>query len=146
MMAIEAVFRGNNTTAYTKNVYQHDKGQMLVISGIDLPEEYEVHFSNTKDFGLSVACKGTSEGVLIPNAFFVNGDYVYAFINSGVSDGTDSKTLYMVTIPVIKRPVSVPVQSSSSGSGIKYEIDEDEENLIITDGFDGTVRASMEDD
>ena len=31
MMAIEAVFRGNNTTAYTKNVYQHDKGQMLVL-------------------------------------------------------------------------------------------------------------------
>ena len=61
---ITAVFSSSNIT-YTKPAYQYDYGMILKFSGIDLPQAYEVHFSNTEFCGESISQIGDADGVTI---------------------------------------------------------------------------------
>ena len=79
-MAIVADFSSGQTVTYTKSVYQHDKGQKLIVTGIDLPETYEIHISNSKDGGLASAYMGNPDGILIPDVYFTSGEYVYIWL------------------------------------------------------------------
>lgn len=143
-MAIEAVFRAGSKTAHTRNVFQHDKCQRLTFSGIELPARYEVHFSNSKDRGFSVACEGGQNGVLIPDALLTTGEYVYGYLHD-TSGGTVSETLYTIIIPVTPKPVPVPIQVDSSGTVRSYEIRPEEENLVFKDDLNGIIQ-SVEDE
>ena len=146
-MTLQAEIYGSSSTTYTQSVYQHDKNVTLVFDGIDLPEKYEVHFSNQKDSGISVACEGTSSGVLIPDALLSTGDYVYAWVcDSDEATGTNCR--YMVVIPVIPRPAPVPVQivHDSSGEKWEYEINADDENLTFINSPDGMLVPTIEPD
>lgn len=136
-MTINAVIYESNSTTYTKSLYQYDKNVTLVFNGIDLPEKYEVHFSNEKDGG-SISCVriGTSNGVMIPNELLSTGKYVYAWV-CGESDKSGVSTIFQVAIPVIPRPIPVSAQNTSSGDSdgcdcmAHYQIDEDDENLTF---------------
>lgn len=130
-MAIEAVFRGGCNHAYSESVHQYDKNLKLQLTGVELPESYEVHFSNNKERGYSVAFEGPDGLIPIPDAFFMSGDYVYAFIYSTDEDA-ENKTKYVVTIPVIPRPVPVLApKDPPPASSIKYEVNNDDENLTF---------------
>lgn len=87
----------------TKPLYQYDYGQILKFTGADLPDAYEVHFSNKGTKGSAKVVIGTADGVKIPDEFLLSGDYIYVwvFLHTGDSDG---ETEYKVTIPVNKRP------------------------------------------
>lgn len=89
------------TVCKTQPLYQYDYGQLLQFVGIDLPEAYEVHFSN-EPRGEAVTQIGDAEGVTIPDALLTTGQPVYAwlFLHTGENDG---ETEYAVTIPVIRR-------------------------------------------
>lgn len=163
-MAIKVIFEEGINKAYAESAYQHDKNQTLVFEGIEIPEKGEVHFSNDQDGGISVAVKAKGQTALIPDVFLENGEYVYAWVYArSVSGGSEkkmeyhieeeendlvidsvtgktfpvetAKTLYQVTIPVIRRPgiFRVPDESGEeqdeSSLLENYEIEG--ENLIL---------------
>lgn len=100
---ITATFSGCQTTAWTTELYQWDYGQVLQFEGLELPDAYEVHFSNVPLTGTTVTQIGNAEGVTIPDQYLITGDPIYAwvFLHTGEDDG---ETVYMVTMPVTKRP------------------------------------------
>lgn len=89
--------------------YQFDVKQILVISGVDLPEYYEVDFCNEGD-STTVTMVGTSSGVQIPDAFLATGKYVKAYIVVQGEDEGAVETRYEITLPVNRRPERTDIQ------------------------------------
>lgn len=96
-------------------LYQWDYGQRIVFDGVELPETYEVHFSNS-EFGESKTRIGNADGVDIPDEYLTTGKniYVWLYLHDGESDG---ETVYRGVISVQKRaePTNeqpTPVQQS----------------------------------
>jgi len=96
--------------------WQYDYGQILKLSGVDLPEAYEVHFSNQETGGTTVTQIGNADGVTVPDQFFLNGQniFVWVFLHEALEDG---ETIYKVVIPIKARPqpsdaVPTPVEQS----------------------------------
>ena len=143
-MTLQAEIFENNSTTYTKSLYQHDKNVTLVFEGIDLPEKYTVHFSNYKDAGnISISYVGTAEGVKIPDELLSTGHYVYAWVCGGEGD-TGENTIYQVVIPVIPRPAPIPVQTSTVPIITDYEITADDENLSFTGILNDLIQNNIE--
>ena len=153
---IIAAFKNGSTRAYTKSAHQFDKGQKLIVTGIALPNSYEVHMSNDKDGGMAFSCKGNAEGVYIPDAMFVSGDYIYIWIyaldeikegqaigynfdqeeesikevemaGTTVIEGT---TTYEIVIPVIRRSVQLPTMDTAIEPGNNFGYVIENETLI----------------
>lgn len=131
MAAIHANFSEDAREVYTESVYQHDKGVRLLINGLNLPERYGVQFSNNKDMGFSVALTGTAEGVMIPDAFLSTGEFVYAYVQKQTYEGRF--TTNSIVIPIIPRPVPVFAQVDAKPDVFDYDVEVNEENLIIID-------------
>ena len=100
---ITAKFCADQTRAWTDELWQYDYGQILKFDGLELPDAYEVHFSNQPLTGETITQIGNADGVTIPDQFLQSGEAVYAwvYLHTGEDDG---ETEYMVTIPVSKRP------------------------------------------
>lgn len=83
-------------------LYQWDYGQVLVPTGVELPETYEVHFKVTGS-DTTMTILGTADGVLIPDELLtVSGKIVcYIYLHTGADDG---ETEYKITVPVRARP------------------------------------------
>lgn len=98
---INAVF-SSSTITYTKPAYQYDYGMILKFSGIELPQAYEVHFSNTEFCGESISQIGDESGVTIPDEMFLSGAPIYAwtYLHTGLDDG---ETVYKTVISINKR-------------------------------------------
>lgn len=99
---IQATFDGFYKT-YTDPSWLIDHGMELSISGIDLPDEFECHFSNSR----SVAAKrqiGENGVVTIPDEYFLSNAaqifcwiYLHPTVDSGVTE-------YEIVIPLRQRP------------------------------------------
>lgn len=89
-------------------LYQFDYGQRLIIDGVDLPQTYEVHFSNA-EFGDSTTSLGDNTGVDIPDIYLTTGKDVYAwlYLHTGTEDG---ETVFKFVIPVRKRAMITDAQ------------------------------------
>ena len=92
--------RGRASTAAP--IIKEDYGLYLLIGGIDLPEVYEVDFSNEEHAGTSVTMIGNADGVLIPTQFIKSGKDVFAFYYHVGEDF--GRTLYTIRIPNKLRP------------------------------------------
>ena len=92
--------RGRTSTA--ASVIKEDHGLYLLIGGIDLPEVYEVDFSNEEHAGTSVTMIGNADGVLIPNQFIKSGKDIFAFYYHVGEDF--GRTVYKFRIPNKPRP------------------------------------------
>lgn len=119
---IMAKFCSGSTQTWTDEAYQWDYGQVLQFDGLDLPEAYQVHFSNTPLTGETITQIGNADGVTVPDQYFTTGETIYAwvYLHEGEDDG---ETVYMVTIPVKKRPqpsddVPTPVEQSAIDQAI----------------------------
>lgn len=122
-------------TATTEALWQWDYGQILKITGLDLPVAYQVHFSNEKNCGTSITMIGNADGVLIPDELLETGLYVYAFIylHEGDSDG---ETEYQITIPVYRRPaISDEEPTPTEQSAIDQAIAALNTAVEATEGF-----------
>lgn len=95
----------------TRKIWQYDYGQILSITGQNLPTATEVHFSLDIRGGSALSRVGTTmDGVTtvkIPDELLKNngksGDFsIYAFIY--VADEESGNTEYRITIPVYSRP------------------------------------------
>lgn len=87
----------------TAPLWQWDYGQILEITGLDLPQAFEVHFSNSRKSGETVTQIGTNGAVTIPDMYLTSGADIYAFVflHDGADDG---ETEYVIKIPVRERP------------------------------------------
>jgi len=99
---IVRVWFGNRNIVSAKASYQYNYGQILKFEDLPLPQAYEVHFSNTDTTGTSVTQIGDANGVTIPDAVFLSGQNIYAwiFLHTGADDG---ETMFKVIIPILKR-------------------------------------------
>lgn len=106
--------------AKTIPLYQYDYGQKLLIDGVELPEYYEVHFSN-QQYGESVTVLGDSTGVLIPDEMVATGEniYVWLFLHDTSNDG---ETEYFGVIPVIKRAQPTDITPTPEEQNIITEV------------------------
>lgn len=95
----------------TRKIWQYDYGQILSITGQNLPTATEVHFSLDIRGGSTLSRVGTTADgtttVKIPDELLKNngksGDFsIYAFIY--VIDEESGNTEYRITIPVYSRP------------------------------------------
>lgn len=98
---IKGVVCGGRYTV-TDPIIKEDYGLYLQIEGIDLPETYEVDFSNDEHSGSSVTMIGNADGVLIPSQFIKSGRDIFAFLYHVGSDY--GRTVYKFRIPNKVRP------------------------------------------
>ena len=96
MNEIHVYFDGQ-ISVQTDPLWQYDDEQVLIFEDIDLPEQYEVHFSNHRDTGRTIPQIGTAEGVRIPSKVLKNGKTIFAWLY------LNSATRRLVTIPVRRR-------------------------------------------
>ena len=99
---VTAQLTDERVMALTEPLYQYDYGQVLQITGMELPEAYEVHFGNEPMSGDSTMQIGGADGVSIPDMYLTSGEPVYAwlFLHTGAEDG---ETVRTIKIPVKKR-------------------------------------------
>lgn len=109
--AIKANIKSQDQTTFTRSVWQYDYGQILQITGAELPPAVEVQFSLHEKSGETITrVATTTDGVTevqIPNELLkrdgCKGDYfIYAYIF--VSDEKSGNTKYKIAIAVRKRP------------------------------------------
>ena len=96
----QAVFLDSDL-AETYPLYQYDYGQVLKISGIELPQTFEVLFSN----GVSYNAKrviGTDYEVDIPDELLMMNKNIigWIFLHDGETDG---ETEYTIRVPIKPR-------------------------------------------
>lgn len=99
---LRAVFTGGSYCK-TRPLTRQDYGIVLQFVHPDLPETYQVHFSNSKEnTGTAKTQIATADGVTIPDEYLIPGKSVYAwaFVQS---EGT-GRTIKMVEIPVASKP------------------------------------------
>ena len=114
-------FKGKHLIT-SKSQYQYNHGQYLYFADLDLPQTFEVHFSN-KDRGDSKPQIGSNKLVEIPDEYYWSGAlmiYAWIYLHTGKDDG---ETIYEVRIPLIKRakPTDeepLPVQQSAIDKAI----------------------------
>ena len=108
----KVVFEQNEVYKKTDNLWQYDYGQILSVTGLNLPKVVNIDFSLTDGKGESITKVGMTQDsvtvVSIPNILLKNEnaqkDYsIYAFIY--VSDGEKGNTVRKIVIPVRNRPV-----------------------------------------
>lgn len=86
----------------TAPIVKEDYGLYLKIEGVELPETYQVDFSNSENSGTSVTMIGNADGVLIPHQFIDTGKDIFAFLyHVGADFG---RTVYKFRIPNKLRP------------------------------------------
>lgn len=93
---------GGGRTTVTASRYMEDYGQVLKITGVELPDVYQVDFANSPTDGNSVTMVGNADGVLIPRQFFDTGQDVYAFLYITRADA--GRTMATIRIPNKRRP------------------------------------------
>lgn len=100
---ITASFNGRRETWASRHLWQWDYGQVLQLPDLELPDNYQVHFSNYPIGGQAYVVLGNAGGVSIPDTLLTSGlpVYAYVFLQSGADDG---ETVYKVFIPVDPRP------------------------------------------
>lgn len=84
-----------------QKLYQYDYGQILKLTGIDLPALYEVHFSNSER-GTSTTGIGTADGVEIPDQYLLNAGKLYVWLYTHTTED-DGETELGFWIPIIPR-------------------------------------------
>lgn len=99
---ITAVF-GASREVKTNPVWRIDKGMQLRITGLDLPDYYQVHFANAPVQGEAIPVLASSDTVDIPDQYFQSGQDIYAWIYLTPAEGV-GYTIRRVTIPVKARP------------------------------------------
>lgn len=81
--------------------YQYDYGQIYKPVGVELPDNFEVHFGN-EFVNESYTVLGNADGALVPDVLFTTGLNILAwiFLHDGTDDG---RTVYRAYIPIARR-------------------------------------------
>ena len=98
---ITACFGGTRFTN-TRPAWLIDHGMVLQIKGVELPDVYEVDFSNSKA-ETATRVLGNADGVVIPDQYFLSkAPQIYAWVY--LTTGDSGFTTLQITIPLSQRP------------------------------------------
>lgn len=134
----------------TAPIIKEDYGLYLQIEGVELPQTYEVDFSNSEHNGTSVTMIGNSDGVLIPHQFIDTGKDVFAFLyHVGANYG---RTVYKFRIPNKIRPdrtddTPTPEQASvidQAISALNEAVEQTAQDVIDADASAQSASQSAE--
>lgn len=112
---VTAIFNeGEKSVTASSPLYQYDYGQEIEIIGLELPEVFEVHFSNDQ-YGTAVTQLGNNNRVVIPDTCLESPTDLYAWIFLHDTED-DGETEYQIYIPIIARaeignPAPTPEQA-----------------------------------
>lgn len=85
----------------TTRVWQYDKGHVLEFEGFDLPQAFEVHFSNEYE-GTATTHIGENNQIAIPDVYLETAPVIYAWIYLRESEDV-ALTKFEIEIPVKAR-------------------------------------------
>ena len=145
MNIVTAAFTDGCMYEETLPLYQWDYGQILQITGLDLPDAYQVHFSNQRESGTTITMIGGASGVQIPDNLLQTGENIYAwiFLHSGDDDG---ETEYQIKIPVLLRPQPSDEQPTpAQQSAIDQTIAALNAGVTAAEGFATNAEESAQD-
>ena len=93
---------GQTAVIASTPLYQYDYGQILEISGLELPETFTVDFGGVCDAETKLWL-GANNSVVIPDEYLQTGQSInaYIYLHTGADDG---ETEYKISIVVIPRP------------------------------------------
>ena len=144
-------FKGKHLIT-SKSQYQYNHGQFLYFADLNLPQAFEVHFSN-KDKGFSKPQVGSNKLVEIPDEYYWSGAqmiYAWIYLHSDIDDG---ETVYEVRIPLIKRAKPTDEEPLPQQQGtIDRAIAELNNAIEVTNGnankteADKTIVANIKED
>lgn len=100
---ITAAFDGTSESVRTAPVWRISRGMLLRITGLELPDYYQVHFGLSPVHGEAKAVLATSDTVEIPDEYLQSGGYIYAWVYVTPEEDV-AYTIGMITIPVMARP------------------------------------------
>ena len=133
------VYFDDQITAQTEPLWQYDREQRLVFDDIDLPEQYEVHFSNHRETGMALVQIGTAEGVEIPNKVLDTGKTIFAWVY------INSATRRLVTIPIRRRAsIGEPEGSEEQKQTISVLIEMMQTTLAQVTEYSNTITAQVD--
>ena len=114
---------GDKMYIKTENAVQYDHGLKLLITGVQLPPEYDVHFCNT-DSNKTKTQTGDANGVDIPDEYLLSGEDVHAwlYLHTGEDDG---ESVYHIHIPVVGRAAIGEESLTPVEHGIVEELQEE---------------------
>lgn len=101
---ITANFSNGGRQCITRKLFQYDYGQKVLIKGLNLPQSFEFHISNSNSpKASSNIFLGNNNEIIIPDEYLTSGEdiYIWIFLHQTTSDG---QTRYTINIPVQKRP------------------------------------------
>jgi len=114
---VTATFAEGCYSTTTDAIYQYDKGLILSIDGVELPETFETHFSNYSYGGTAIPMIGSNGTVNIPDEVNTLGATVYVWIV--LHTGTDdTETVLHIEIPVNRKSDAVYVEPTPSEQSI----------------------------
>lgn len=131
---ITACFGGTRFTN-TRPAWLIDHGMVLQITGVELPDVYEVDFANSKT-ETATRVLGGPDGVVIPDQYFLNNaKQIYAWVY--LTTGDSGFTTLQITIPLSQRPdVSTEPPTPQETSLIEQAI------AALNDGVDRAEAAA----
>lgn len=131
---ITACFGGTRFTN-TRPAWLIDHGMVLQIKGVELPDVYEVDFSNSKA-ETATRVLGGPDGVVIPDQYFLSkAPQIYAWVY--LTTGDSGFTTLQITIPLSQRPdVSTEPPTPQETSLIEQAI------AALNDGVDRAEAAA----
>lgn len=121
---------GDDQVVYTKKVFQHDRGIYIHVTGLELPEKYQAHFSDDPHSGVSITKVIVGQDILIPDAYLRTGKYVYIWLYTAADETSPDNfgvSTHQIIVPVEPRPDSL----SPFGSSVVVSLDEDNHALIF---------------
>lgn len=123
---------GKGNVAYTKTQFQYNRGIKVRVTGIALPETYQVHISNDETRGVAVSLSESGSDISVPDAFFQTGEYVRIWIYTSEQDETvkNGASEYMIVIPVEKRP-AILNDGGGSWGGVDADYDENDHAIVF---------------
>ena len=101
---ITANFSNGGRQCITRKLFQYDYGQKVLIKGLNLPQSFEFHISNSNSpKASSNIFLGNNNEIIIPDEYLTSGEdiYIWIFLHQTTSDG---QTRYTINIPIQKRP------------------------------------------
>lgn len=115
--------RGNTITiqleqgrvGQTGMLFQYDRGQRLLITGCELPQSYQVHFSNS-ELGKSKPMAGDSTGVDIPDEFLQSGQDIHVWVYAATEEHAETQYHGIIHITPRAEPTDIeptPEQASA---------------------------------
>lgn len=99
---IKAIFDGSSNAVMVSGLWQWDYGQVLSVTGLNLPAVIEMHFNNGTE--KSIIFGETVSGVTfagIPDKFLQSADQINVYVY--VNDGDHGKTLRQIVMHVQAR-------------------------------------------